>query len=283
MIVPVPILYSGAIAKGNRHGHLLTVGNWLFARWCPQRARRALHLMNTTERAALEWRGFSDTLRRMISGLPKPKRTALQGKLSSWNEAKGFGWVEAGGKRWFAHIKEFAAGQRRPESGDAVIFFAGMDEQGRPRAMEVRLARQKARIKVMTWLVLGGLLVLPVMAGFRLPFAPWGLPAVMSAFSLLAWVAYANDKVKARQGAWRTEESTLHWIALFGGWPGAFLAQRCYRHKTAKLSFQLIFWMIVLIHQFLAADVLLGHEPSGKLWRTIQTIRQEVAEIRTSP
>ncbi|MGV8663884.1 DUF1294 domain-containing protein, partial [Pseudomonas aeruginosa] len=43
-----------------------------------------------------------------------------------------------------------------------------------------------------------------------------------------------------------------------GGWPGALVAQQVFRHKTRKLSFQLVFWGIVLLHQSFWLDSLLG-------------------------
>ncbi|WP_147463771.1 DUF1294 domain-containing protein, partial [Pseudomonas amygdali] len=39
-----------------------------------------------------------------------------------------------------------------------------------------------------------------------------------------------------------------------GGWPGALLAQQVFRHKTRKVSFQIVFWLIVLAHQVLWLD-----------------------------
>lgn len=53
--------------------------------------------------------------------------------------------------------------------------------------------------------------------------------------------------------------------SLFGGWPGAFLAQRQFRHKTAKPTFQTVFWLIVLIHQLVALDSLRG-------WRVLREV-----------
>jgi len=81
--------------------------------------------------------------------------------------------------------------------------------------------------------------------GGRLPLAVVGLYA---GASLLAFVVYAWDKSAAQGGRWRTAESTLHMIALFGGWPGALLAQRVLRHKSSKASFQATFWATVLIN-----------------------------------
>ena len=161
-------------------------------------------------------------------------------------------------------------------AGDAVFFHAGKDAKGRLQATHLRLLRQSSRVTASAWLLFGGLLILPIWAGFRLPYAPWGAPAVMLVFSLLAWAAYAGDKAKARAGSWRTAESTLHLLELCGGWPGAFLAQRHYRHKTAKISFQLIFWMIVFIHQYAAIDVLENHEPSGRVMQAIQHIKTDL-------
>lgn len=103
----------------------------------------------------------------------------------------------------------------------------------------------------------------------------WRLVAgIALVLSLFAFFAYRSDKRRAETGAWRVPEMTLHLIALIGGWPGAFLAQRTFRHKTSKFSFQVVFWMVVLFHQFVAIDFLLD-------WRltkgTIQAIKSQTA------
>jgi uncharacterized membrane protein YsdA (DUF1294 family) len=51
-------------------------------------------------------------------------------------------------------------------------------------------------------------------------------------------------------------ESTLHWLALVGGWPGAMLAQRAFRHKTHKKSFRRVFRVTVIVNVILAIVVL---------------------------
>ena len=50
----------------------------------------------------------------------------------------------------------------------------------------------------------------------------------------------------------------LHLFAFVGGWPGAWLGQRIFHHKTEKLSFRLVFWLIVAAHLSFIVLVILG-------------------------
>ncbi len=74
--------------------------------------------------------------------------------------------------------------------------------------------------------------------------------------SLLAFVLYLYDKRSALRSGWRMPEVRLHLVELLGGWPGALIAQQRFRHKTRKLSFQLVFWLIVFVHQVAWLDYL---------------------------
>ncbi len=116
------------------------------------------------------------------------------------------------------------------------------------------------RVSGTAWMLLAGFLVVPTLALTRLGakvdgFILAGGPLAMSLFMFLL---YRSDKRRAEAGGWRIPESTLHLGELMGGWPGAFLAQRYYRHKTAKLPYQIGFWMIVLLYEYVALDFLLG-------------------------
>ena len=75
---------------------------------------------------------------------------------------------------------------------------------------------------------------------------PVTVVAAYALFSAVAFLMYAADKSAAEQGKWRTKESTLHTIALVGGWPGALVARRVFRHKTTKQPFRTIFWGTVV-------------------------------------
>lgn len=64
--------------------------------------------------------------------------------------------------------------------------------------------------------------------------------------SIITFIVYALDKSAAKSNRWRIKENTLHLCDLIGGWPGALLAQRLFRHKTKKTSFQITFWITVV-------------------------------------
>jgi uncharacterized membrane protein YsdA (DUF1294 family) len=37
-------------------------------------------------------------------------------------------------------------------------------------------------------------------------------------------------------------------MAFLGGWPGALIGQRQFRHKTQKVTFRIVFWLVVVLH-----------------------------------
>ena len=74
---------------------------------------------------------------------------------------------------------------------------------------------------------------------------PWLAAGAYAVTSLSCFAAYAIDESAARSGGWRTPGRTLLLLGLVGGWPGGLLAQLWLRHKTAKPSFQHLFWVTV--------------------------------------
>ena len=116
-------------------------------------------------------------------------------------------------------------------------------------------AVQRPRLKLLVFAILCALplygsLVLWLRAASVIPLAAYGV------VSVVAFFLYWSDKRKARADTWRTPENVLHAVELAGGWPGALLAQQMFRHKTRKVSFQLVFWLIVLAHQVFWIDQL---------------------------
>ncbi|HBW07958.1 MAG: cold-shock protein [Pseudomonas sp. BICA1-14] len=136
------------------------------------------------------------------------------------------------------------------------------EQQARPRAT-TRAAGKPARQLVAgniqqlpLKLVLFGLLCLLPLAGSLLRLGAVLPLAIYAVASLLTFVLYWRDKHSALKDRWRTPETTLHFFELVGGWPGALVAQQVFRHKTRKLSYQLAFWLIVVLHQAFWIDLL---------------------------
>ncbi|MDL0433995.1 DUF1294 domain-containing protein, partial [Marinobacter sp. TBZ242] len=71
---------------------------------------------------------------------------------------------------------------------------------------------------------------------------PMQLLAAYALLNMITFAMYGIDKAAAGKGRRRTPEATLLFAGLIGGWPGALVAQRLFRHKTRKQPFQAIFW-----------------------------------------
>lgn len=182
----------------------------------------------------------------------------LQGKITQWEDDKGYGFItwHGDGSKVFVHIKAFARSSRRPALGDIVTYEIGEGKKGKPSALKVRFSEpiskkkpaarksQSRSIKILfTTLYLFTLFVATYFNR---------IPSLVLMFyfiaSLATFAAYGWDKSSAQKGQWRTAESSLHLMALVGGWPGALAAQRFFRHKSSKQEFLAIFWLTVVVN-----------------------------------
>ena len=69
-----------------------------------------------------------------------------------------------------------------------------------------------------------------------------------SLLSTITFIVYGFDKLAAERGGKRVRERTLHLLALCGGWPGALAGQWRFRHKRRNRTFQVNFWLTVLMN-----------------------------------
>jgi uncharacterized membrane protein YsdA (DUF1294 family)/cold shock CspA family protein len=188
--------------------------------------------------------------------MPAPTGTDLTARIVEWDRQKGYGFLQVGKRRVFLHHRDFAGHHKKPAVGDAIRFVLGKDAKGRTCATNAVHVNDGGQITALNVLVLFGLLVLPAIALQRRAADLRWVGVYMLVVSALAYWVYAVDKRRARAKEWRLSEAGLHLLELVGGWPGAFLAQRRLRHKCSKVSFQVVFWLIVLAYQFAAFDSL---------------------------
>jgi uncharacterized membrane protein YsdA (DUF1294 family) len=178
----------------------------------------------------------------------------LRGKITKWTDDRGFGFITPlrGGEEVFVHITAFSNRHRRPVGREFVSYEIGADRDGRLQAQHVEfMGEDSTHATAEGWTIASTIVLLfllflgvSVFIG-RLHFLVLPIYLVVSA---IAFVVYRHDKLAAQQHQWRTGEGTLILLGVFGGWPGAFIAQQMFHHKTRKTSFQIAFWTTVVIN-----------------------------------
>jgi uncharacterized membrane protein YsdA (DUF1294 family)/cold shock CspA family protein len=196
-----------------------------------------------------------------------------QGKIIDWKDQQGFGFITIPDRhdKIFVHISALPNRQHRPVIGDQVSFILKKDATGRMQAESVTIMGQSARGRasqsrggVSLIFALGFLIM--ISGASWLGWVPVIFAASYLLTSALTLIVYALDKSAAQKNQWRTPENTLHTLALVGGWPGALIAQKWFRHKSSKTSFQFVFWITVIVNCGGLAWVL---SPSGHAIREI--------------
>jgi len=177
----------------------------------------------------------------------------LKGKLIKWDDEKAFGFIvpNGGGDHVFIHKSAFSNRQRTPQIKDIITFSITKDKQGRYCANEAtfsgeKLKKKQAKNVSKFSIYLSVIFLVLMMAALVIGRMPINLVLLYLGGSTLTFILYAYDKSKAKRGAWRTPESTLHLFALAGGWPGAAIAQQTLRYKSQKKEFRFVFWLTVI-------------------------------------
>ena len=179
----------------------------------------------------------------------------LKGKLIKWHADKAFGFIapNGGGSHVFIHKSAFTNKNRVPKVSEVITFSITKDHAERYCACDATFAGEKLKRKqpkkISKFSIYLPLLFLAtIIITYTLGHLPQKIMYLYIGLSVITYLTYAFDKSKAQRGAWRTSESTLHLLALAGGWPGAALAQQHLRHKSSKQEFRNIFWLTVMLN-----------------------------------
>lgn len=170
---------------------------------------------------------------------------AISGKISEWNDAKGFGYITVDkfqGKIFF-HLSDVQGYSQRPKVNEAVSFTLTKERDGSFHAINIER---------------------PMAHGLSFALAVWFItvlfasvylvnyPAIVVLFyiliSAITYAVYAFDKSAMLNNEWRVSEWLLHALSLLGGWPGALIAQSLLRFKMTEQPFRLIFWLTLLLN-----------------------------------
>lgn len=180
-----------------------------------------------------------------------------EGKIVKWDDDKGFGFIRAtqNSKDVFLHISQIHRLKKRPVINDLVSYDIVIDETGRFRAANVCYVLDKANKNRSTsasfsysFLIFIFLFLTFVIERSLKGFLPPWFPLLVLGANLITFLYYYQDKISALKNDWRTSENTLHWFSLIGGWGGAYIAQKIFKHKHKKQSFMLTYKLTVLIN-----------------------------------
>jgi uncharacterized membrane protein YsdA (DUF1294 family)/cold shock CspA family protein len=184
----------------------------------------------------------------------------IDGILKSWNDDRGFGFIEPtqGGQEIFVHIKAFEVRTGRPQVGQHFTFEVEVNSEGKNRAKRVqpvRITRAPIRQRSNSpaqWGTASYFAIPAFLLVYLLVAVVWRVPnwvaGLYLAASAVCFIVYAVDKSAAVKGRWRVTEGTLIFLGLAGGWPGAIVAQQVLRHKSNKASFRSAFWGSVVLN-----------------------------------
>jgi len=177
------------------------------------------------------------------------------GRITDWNDKKGFGFVapNGGGNRAFVHVTAFERVPGRPSTGQLISYDLARDEKGRFKAAAIRYVALRPKdgssdrtLRPRT--IVGVAFLLLLLLGWLSSKVPPAVLLVYIGASVLSIFLYAADKSAARNNRWRTPENTMHIVALLGGWPGALVSHDVFRHKSKKEAFQFVFWGTVVLN-----------------------------------
>jgi uncharacterized membrane protein YsdA (DUF1294 family)/cold shock CspA family protein len=181
-----------------------------------------------------------------------PAGTTQRGVVVKYDPARGYGFIRPDGtigQDVFVHIRNVTnVSVLRP--GQRVSYLVTSSAKG-PTAVQVG-AGSLLTLPQFSYMLtgLGGALLLFLAASLGLK--PTGLPAWLALWAVTSSVAtfgiYRYDKRQSESGLGRVPEAVLLALAALGGSAGAWLGMHFpSRHKTAKASFQAVYWLIVAL------------------------------------
>jgi len=168
----------------------------------------------------------------------------MQGYIIHFNKEKGYGFIDSDEheENIFVHISEVTNAETL-EQGQEVTFKIEKTAKGLSAILVKAGAKQRS-----PYLIFGFISLLITLAIFA--YATQQLQTLLAyliAVNITTFLLYGYDKFISKGESLRVPELNLQALALLGGSPAALLAQRFFRHKTIKESFQIVYWITVLI------------------------------------
>ncbi len=168
----------------------------------------------------------------------------MQGYIVNFNKEKGYGFIRSDEQEEdiFVHISK-VKNSKTLEQGQEVTFNIQKTNRGLSAVNVEAGAKQRS-----PYLIFGTISSLFVaVASLYLSQKVHFLLAYLVSINIATFLLYGYDKFISSSDKLRVPELNLQTLALLGGSPLALVAQKFFRHKTIKSSFQLVYWGIVFI------------------------------------
>lgn len=170
----------------------------------------------------------------------------MRGKIINYNAQKGYGFIysENHEENIFVHHSEITNAKELFQ-GQSVKFEVKKTKKGLSALHVVAGTKQQS-----PYFIFGLLSALITVAIFAYLFTYETINPIVSyliAINSTTFLLYGYDKFISSGEKLRVPEWNLHALALLGGSPAGLMAQKFFRHKTIKGSFQLVYWVIVLV------------------------------------
>lgn len=168
----------------------------------------------------------------------------MQGYIINFNKEKAYGFIRSDEyeENVFVHISNVKNSQTL-EVGQEVTFEIQKTQRGLSALNVVAGAKQHSPYFIFGIISLVFVVLVSVYVSQKTNF----LLAYIIAINMATFLLYGYDKFISSGDRLRVPELNLQALSILGGSPAALLAQKLFRHKTIKNSFQLVYWAIVII------------------------------------
>ncbi len=169
----------------------------------------------------------------------------MQGYVTNFNKQKGFGFIRSDevSKDIFVHISNIQD-KESLVAGQQVTFEAEETPKGLAATQVIPGRKRLSPYK------LYGFPAIIITIGITIFLIKYGCNALIAyiiSINLSTFIFYGYDKIIAGTSLLRVPEWILHGLAISGGSPIALISQKVFHHKTIKESFQIAYWIIVII------------------------------------
>ena len=169
----------------------------------------------------------------------------MQGIVIHYSEEKGYGFIdtEEYEENIFIHHSKITNASELSQ-GQSVEFQIKKTKKGLSAINLVAGAEQQSPYFIFG--LMSAIITVAIFTYFYIyePIKP--IFSYLIAINISTFLLYGYDKLISGGEALRVPEWNLHALALLGGSPAGLMAQKFFRHKTVKGSFQLMYWVIVL-------------------------------------